>query len=76
MSMPPIASRCNVSDVLCRRHNAIASHMEYGLPMCVGCFREALLEAVSEALERQIEAMRAYSVGDLVRRLEGRKHAQ
>jgi hypothetical protein len=56
--------------VICRRHNAIATHTEHGLAFCSRCFGEARIEAVAKALDRSITVLRARSVSD---RLEGRK---
>jgi hypothetical protein len=50
--------------VICRRHNAIATHSENGIPYCLGCFREAL-----EAAERVELGM---TVAELMRRLKWR----
>jgi hypothetical protein len=57
--------------VFCKRHNAIATNTEHGIPFCLKCFGEARIEAVAAALERSITVLRAHSVTD--RRLEGRK---
>ena len=48
--------------MICRRHNAVATHTEHGVAYCLRCFGEARIEAVAAA-----------SVTDLMRRLEGRK---
>ena len=59
--------------MICRRHNAVATHTEHGVAYCLRCFGEARIEAVAAALERSISVLRSASVTDLMRRLEGRK---
>ena len=47
--------------MLCLRHNAIATHQEYGRGYCLRCFTEAIRFAQLEASEK------------VIRRLQGRK---
>ncbi len=47
--------------MICRRHNAIATHQEYGRGYCLRCFAEALRYASLDSAEK------------VIRRLQGRK---
>ena len=58
--------------MICLRHDAIASNMEYGQPYCVGCFREAIVRAEDLLLAQQLGELmetRLTSVDALMQRL-------
>ena len=45
--------------MICPRHNAIATHQEYGRGYCARCFAEAIQYATLEASERVIRGLQA-----------------
>ncbi len=44
--------------MICERHNAIATHQEYGRGYCARCFREALKVAEDMTLEALVRRLR------------------
>jgi len=59
---------------ICPRHFRSTNRVDQGVPYCVHCFREAIIEADAVELEKQVGPfIRAYSVSEVLRRLEGRK---
>ena len=58
--------------MICSRHDAIASKLEYGQPSCVGCFREAIIRAEDRLLAERLASLteaRLTSVDALMQRL-------
>jgi hypothetical protein len=58
----------------CEWHQRTPTHEENGVFYCPSCFREAVIEADAVELEKQVGPfIRAYSVSEVLRRLEGRR---
>ncbi len=66
--------------MICTVHGAIASHTEYGVAYCVGCFHEAVdvaaptnVVALIRRLQEERKRRQDADLRAVQRRLEGRK---
>lgn len=58
---------------ICPRHFRSTNRVVDGVPYCYHCFREAIIEAEAVALEKEVgPIIRAFTVTEVLRRLEGR----
>lgn len=60
--------------MICERHQALAAYMEHGIAYCLGCMREAVIEADTVELMKVIEWPKALSLTELLARLRGESH--